>query len=104
MLESEYQKEFLNRVRVLLPETEFTKCIIIKNDSGYLQGFPDWTVFYGRKWATLEIKRTKHAHRQANQSYYVELMRNMGYSSFVYPENEPQVLVELFNYFKEEIR
>jgi len=104
MLESEYQKEFLNKVRALLPNTNYKQCIIIKNDSGYLQGIPDWTIFYGERWATLEIKRTKHAHRQPNQLYYIELMGNMGYSSFVYPENEQQVLEELINHFKGETK
>lgn len=104
MLESEYQTEFLNKVRAILPDTDYTECIIIKNDPGYLQGIPDWTVFYGKKWATLEIKRTKHARRRPNQPYYVKLMRNMGYSSFVYPENEQHVLMELINHFKGETK
>lgn len=102
MLESSYKDIFLDKVRALLPDTDYKKCVIIKNDAGYLQGVPDYTVFYGSKWATLEIKRTKHAHKRPNQQYYVDIMRNMGYSSFVYPENEQQVLMELIEHFKGE--
>ena len=102
MTEAEYQASFFKKVALLLPDYNGKKCIIIKNDAGYLQGIPDWTVFYGKLYVTLEVKRTKDAHRQPNQSYYVSLFRHMAYSSFVYPENEQQVLSELKEYFKGE--
>ena len=38
-LESKFQKELMDEIRSLFPG-----CIIIKNDSGYIQGFPDWTI------------------------------------------------------------
>lgn len=102
MTEAEYQASFLDKVRFILPSINGKKCVIIKNDPGYLQGVPDWTVFYGRLYVTLEVKRTRDAHRQPNQKYYVDLFRYMAYSAFVYPENEQQILSELIEYFKGE--
>lgn len=103
MLESEYQEQFLDKVRALLPKSKNRECKITKNDPGYIQGIPDWSIYYGKLYVILEIKRTKNAHRQPNQAYYVNLFSRMAYSSFVYPENEQQVLMELFEYFKGEI-
>ena len=74
-------------------------CVIIKNDSEYLQGFPDWTIFYGNKWAVLEAKREEGASKQPNQDYYVEMLDNMSFSRFVYPENKTEVLNELSKIF-----
>lgn len=97
MLESKFQTVFLDKLRII-----FSNCIILKNDPNYLGGVPDWIILYKNKWACLEIKRTKHAHKQPNQAYYVNRMKNMSYSSFVYPENEQQVILELIDFFKGE--
>ena len=94
-LESKFQKELMDEIRELYPG-----CVIIKNDSGYIQGFPDWTVLYGSKWAILEAKREEKAEKQPNQEYYVDKLNDMSYSRFVYPENKDQVLRELEQLFK----
>lgn len=94
-LESRFQKELMDEIRALYPG-----CVIIKNDSGYLQGFPDWTIFYEDKWAVLECKRDKNAPAQPNQPYYVEKLNSMSFSRFVYPENKEEVLRELQHTFK----
>jgi hypothetical protein len=88
--ESQFQRKFIRRLEDLFPD-----CIIVKNDSGYQQGIPDWTIFYGRKWATLEIKASTKSRVQPNQEYFVEKMSAMSYSAFVYPENEEEVLIAL---------
>lgn len=92
--ESKFQKDLMDEIREIYPG-----CVIIKNDSEYLQGFPDWTIFYKDKWAVLEAKRDKDAPAQPNQPYYVELLDNMSFSRFVYPENKDQVLEELSEIF-----
>ena len=94
-LESEFQTDLMNEIRRLFPG-----CVIIKNDSGYIQGFPDWTIFYRDKWAVLEAKREKNADHQPNQDDYVAQLNYMSFSRFVYPENKDEVLEELYRHFK----
>lgn len=95
-LESKFQKELMTEIQNLYPG-----CVILKNDPNYIQGFPDWTVFYKNKWAVLEAKRDKNARKQPNQDYYVDRLNNMSFSRFVYPENKDEVLRELEQVFKE---
>ena len=95
-LESKFQKELMDKIK-----KQYPGCVIIKNDSGYIQGFPDWTIFYKNKWAVLEAKRSEGAAKQPNQEYYVSRLNDMSFSRFVYPENEEQVLSELHQIFKD---
>lgn len=76
-------------------EKRLPGAIVLKNDPNYKQGIPDLTVFYNSKWATLEVKKSAKASAQPNQEYYVELMREMSFSSFIFPENEEEVLDDL---------
>lgn len=94
-LESKFQKELMDEIRARFPG-----CVILKNDSGYIQGFPDWTILYKDKWAVLEAKREKNAAKQPNQPYYVEKLNGMSFSRFVYPENKEEVLRELSKAFE----
>lgn len=94
-LESQFQKDLIDEIK-----QEFPGAVAIKNDSGYIQGFPDWTILYKDKWAVLEAKREKDAPKQPNQDYYVEQLDNMSFSRFVYPENKEEVLNELRKAFK----
>lgn len=88
--ESEYQAGLIRRI-----EKRFPGAIVLKNDPSYKQGVPDILILLNDKWATLEVKNSKKARHQPNQDYYVGLMSEMSYSSFIYPENEGQVLDEL---------
>ena len=94
MLESKFQANLIKELKQL-----YSGCIIMKNDSSYIQGIPDLTVLYKDKWASLEIKKSANASRQANQKYYVDKMNDMSFSRFVCPENKSQVLDELSLYF-----
>ena len=99
-LESKFQKDFLDEVKERYPG-----CVALKNDSSYIQGFPDWTVLYKDKWAVLEMKRERGAKKQPNQEYYVDTLNKMGgFSRFVYPENKDEVLEELDKLFKRKRR
>ena len=89
-LESAFQKDLMDEIRARYPD-----CVILKNDSSYIQGFPDWTILYKDKWAVLEAKRSKNAKKQPNQPYYVDKLNTMSFSRFVYPENKDDVLREL---------
>lgn len=78
----------------------FPGCIVMKNDPNYIQGIPDLTVLYGKRWATLECKRSKKERHRPNQDYYVETMNKLSYSSFIYPENREKIFDELEQAFK----
>ena len=88
--ESKFQKGLIDKIKERLPG-----CVIMKNDPNYIQGIPDLTILHGDKWAMLEVKKAKGASHQPNQDYYVEKLNGMSYASFVYPENEEEVLDEM---------
>ena len=77
----------------------FPGCIILKNDPQYLQGIPDLSIFYGDRWAMLEVKRSEDESHRPNQDYYVDYLSRMGFAAFIFPENEDIVLQELTKYF-----
>ena len=95
-LESKFQKDLMDEIK-----KEFPGCLVMKNDSAYMQGIPDWTILYKDKWAVLEAKREANANKQPNQDYYVEKLNDMSYSRFVYPENKDEVINELRRFFKD---
>lgn len=93
--ESQFQAQLIKELKDLYPG-----CVVLKNDSGYIQGFPDLTVLYKDKWAALECKKSENEHHQPNQDYYVEQLNQMSYSSFIFPENKEKVLNELEQTFE----
>ena len=95
MLESRFQSNLVKKLKRLFPG-----CIVVKNDSSYLQGFPDLTIYYRDKWATLECKNSADAKRQPNQKYYIDKMNEMSFSSFICPESEEKVLYDLQRTFQ----
>ena len=96
MKESTFQGKLIKEIK-----TRFPGSIVLKNDSGYLQGFPDLTILHNNKWATLECKKEKNANVQPNQRYYVTKMSDMSFSSFIYPENKEEVLYALQRTFED---
>jgi hypothetical protein len=52
-------------------------------------------ILYKDKWAILEAKRSKNEKHRPNQDYYIDMFGEWSYASFVYPENEEEVLNEL---------
>ena len=95
MLEKDFQKEVIKEIQSI-----FSGCIVLKNDCNYMQGIPDWSIFYKNKWAVLEMKKSQKAKHQPNQDYYIDLMNEMGFARFVYPENKNEVIEDLKRYFK----
>lgn len=93
--ESKFQKDLMDEIRELYPG-----CMIMKNDSGYIQGIPDWTILYRDRWAVIEAKAEEDAEHQPNQDYYVDKMNNMSFSRFAYPENKDEVLRDLEKHFR----
>ena len=94
MLENKFQAKLIKRIKDLFPG-----CIVMKNDSSYIQGIPDLLVLNNRRWASLECKKNANAKKQPNQEYYVDKMDGMSFSRFICPENEDEVLEELAEHF-----
>ncbi len=94
-IESGFQDKLIKELKIMFPG-----CIVMKNDSSYIQGIPDLLILYCDKWASLECKRNANAAKQPNQEYYVGLMNEMSFSKFIYPENKEEVLHELQQAFE----
>lgn len=95
MLENKFQSGLIKELKQMFPG-----CIVMKNDSSYIQGIPDLLVLYKDKWCSLEVKKSMNAARQPNQEYYVGRMNEMSFSRFICPENKEEVLNELCQTFK----
>ena len=95
MLESKFQADLIKDIKNMFPG-----CVVMKNDSSYIQGIPDLLVLYNDRWASLECKKSEGARKQPNQEYYVEKMNDMSFSRFIYPENKEVVLDELRKTFE----
>jgi hypothetical protein len=87
MREGAYQTKLIKKLGVLFPG-----CMILKNDSGYLQGVPDLIILFGDRWAMLEVKADEDSPLQPNQDYYVEMLNEMSFAAFIYPSNEREIL------------
>ena len=93
--ESKFQSDLIEEL-----ESMFVGCIVTKLDASMKQGIPDLLILFGNKWATLECKKSASAKKRPNQKYYVNLMNNMSFSRFIFPENKEEVLNELQQAFK----
>lgn len=90
MLENKFKTALVKELKILFPG-----CIILHPDPNEIQGIPDLLILYKNKWASLEGKKSEKANIRPNQIYYVELMNNMSFSKFIYPENKEEVLYDL---------
>ena len=94
MLENKFKTNLINEIEHLFPG-----CMVLHLDPTECQGIPDLLVLYKDKWAVLEGKKSARAAKRPNQDYYVDLMNDMSFASFIYPENKDEVLDELYLYF-----
>lgn len=94
-LERDFQAALIKELKEM-----FEGCMVMKLDSGYIQGIPDLLVLYENKWATLECKKSSRAKKRPNQEHYVGLMDSMSFSRFICPENKEEVLHDLQQAFK----
>jgi hypothetical protein len=94
VLERDYQASLIKRLKTI-----FRGCVILKNDSSYLQGIPDLLILFNDKWAMLEVKPSINAPYQTNQDYYIQLLDEMSFAAVIYPENEEDVLSDLQHTF-----
>lgn len=95
MKESIFQSRLIRELK-----QRFPGCIVMKTDPTYIQGLPDLLILYRDHWAALECKKSSNAHKQPNQTYYLEKMDDMSFARFIYPENKEEVLDELEQSFR----
>lgn len=93
--ENSFQDSLIREIKA-----RFLDAIVLKNDSGYVQGIPDLLVLWRDRWACLECKRSANAHHQPNQEWYINRMNSMSFARFVYPENKEEVLNEMEQAFQ----
>lgn len=96
MNENKYQSNLIKKIKKDLPG-----CMILKNDPNYIQGIPDLLVLHKNKWAALEVKKSENESHQPNQDYYVENMNNQSFAKFIFPENEEEVLGNMYRYLND---
>jgi hypothetical protein len=99
MKESDFQAKLIKEIK-----QRFPGCIVLKNDSSYIQGIPDLLILYEENWAALECKRSSSAHRRPNQKYYIEKMDAMSFASFIFPEIKEDVLDDMEHTFERRSR
>ena len=95
MLENKFQSKLIKEIK-----NRFPGCIVMKNDSSYIQGIPDLIILFKDRWAALEVKKSNDANHRPNQDYYVDKMNEMPYASFISPENKEEVLDGMERSFK----
>lgn len=94
MLENRFKSKLIREIEEMLPGA-----IVVHLDPNEIQGIPDLLVLYKDRWASLEGKKSADAPARPNQPYYVDLMDQMSFSRFIFPENKDQVLDELYCHF-----
>jgi len=85
--ESVFQGELIRELKSMFPG-----CLVLKNDSGYIQGIPDLLILFNGQWAALECKRGSGSTRRPNQAYYIDKMDEMSFARFIHPDNKEDVL------------
>lgn len=94
MRENKFQSSLIRELK-----DRYDGCIVMKQDSGCIQGIPDLLILFKNKWAMLEVKRNKTASHRPNQDYWVDKANGMSFAKFIFPENKEEVLDELDKVF-----
>lgn len=92
MRSSRLESGFQDRVKKDL-ERMLPGCMVLKQEA--FQGIPDLLVLYQNHWFALECKRSEREAHRPNQDYYVDLMNEMSFARFIYPENKEEIFDEI---------
>lgn len=90
MTEGDYQNKLREKIEERIPGA-----LIMKTDPTFIQGIPDLLIVKNKKWAALEVKKSKKASHRPNQDFYVNKMNNWSYAAVIFPENEKEIIDEL---------
>ena len=86
-LERDYQPKVIAKIERRLPGV-----YVFKGDTRFKQGTPDLFILYKDRWALLEVKKSQSESKRPNQEFYINELNDMSFASFIYPENEEEVL------------
>lgn len=89
-LESEFKRKLIMKIKTMYPGA-----IVLKNNANQIQGFPDNIILEGNHWAVFDAKKDEFSSHRPNQDYWINLLNEMSFASFVYPQNEEEFLYEL---------
>jgi hypothetical protein len=92
MLERDYQRDLIKRIINRFGGPDICRVMINDPNLPGQQGIPDLTVFVGNKWALLEVKASEKSRLRPNQQWWVDQWAKTTFCSFIYPENEEEVL------------
>ena len=95
MLENKFQARLIDEIEKLFPG-----CLVMKLDANYMPGIPDLLVLFEDAWAVLECKKSAKERPRPNQPYYVDMLNEMSFAAFIYPENKDEILDELQRSFE----
>lgn len=95
MKENQYQGGLIKKI-----EKRFPGSLVMRTNSEHIQGLPDLLILYKEHWAALEVKASDDAPVQPNQSYYINLLDNLSFAAYIYPENEEEILSALQQAFE----
>lgn len=90
MRESKYQTSLIKTIEERIPGS-----VVLKNDPRQIQGIPDLIILYKNMWGMLELKQSDSSEIGPNQQYYIDTLGAMSFASFIFPENEEDVLSAL---------
>lgn len=83
-----YKVKLKKKLRVMFPG-----CLIQDQDPNIThQGILDMLILWEDHWGMLEVKASKNSPHQPNQDYWVNFYNEQSFASFIYPENEEEVL------------
>lgn len=91
MLEAVYQADLVKRIPIRFGQDRTRVVINDPNLPGH-QGIPDLTVYIGPYWFLLEVKASEKSKLRPNQEWWIKHWSKQTFCSFIYPENEEEVL------------
>jgi hypothetical protein len=87
MTEAEYQAKLVRKLN-----RRFPGCLILRGDAFRDQGILDLFILHNERWASLEVKASRSAPTRPNQDHFVNRLGTMSFATYIYPENEKEVL------------
>lgn len=90
MLEKDFQAKFIQKLRKM-----GYRCYKQQMNATTRIGTPDLFIFKEGFWGWIEFKKSKRSPKRPGQQENIDWANENSWGSFVYPENEEEILKEL---------